>query len=60
MPYMQKFMREYGNKIEQIFENVQIKKTIKSENLKTAEATIKQSADDSTNEDTMKTIKSNF
>lgn len=62
MPYMQKFMKQYGSKIQEIFENVQIKKSVKAQNAKVAQLTLKQKtkSQDSTNEDTMKTIKSNF
>lgn len=61
---MQKFMSEYGNKIDEICQTIPLKKNTKLEGIKASEGTIKQdtisNGGDTTAEDTMKTIKSNF
>lgn len=60
---MQKFMGEYGNKIDQICEAIPLKKNNKLDGLKSNEGTINQKSiksGNSTAEDTMKTIRSNF
>ena len=41
MPYMQKFMSEYGNKIDQICESIPLKKNVKLQAIKSNEGTIK-------------------
>lgn len=60
MPYMQKFMQQYGNKIDEICETIPLKKIAKEFNKvePTAKSTIKEKS--MKPEDTMQTIKSNF